>query len=171
MILETLRLVTNALNNATYGVNAQLDTLGLVAGDTAPPHVFTIVDETRDNQVAVGRYPTTLPALTVVLVDDVTMWGQVQSDIRDGTIAVLIRYVFTNVETAKGNSDVFYTLRAVEKTLTTFNSPDSESDRILNNIQIVSCDTIIHTHLFENIDDAYVTAGLKATFRVRDITP
>ena len=171
MILESIRAVADALNSTSYGVNVQFDTMAFDGTDSAPPDIAVVADETRDNSVAVGRYPTTFPALVVTVDGDTVLDGEVVSDNRDGDISIIIRYLTKNADTAEGNSETLYTLRAVQKCLRDFNSNTNVGDRVRNNIQIIECLKIEHLQLFENISDANITGGIRATFKVRDAQP
>jgi hypothetical protein len=171
MLLETIRMVADALANNTIGVNAQLATLTVDAGDALPASIVTVADETRNGQVAVGRYPTTLPCLTVTLNGQVELDGEVVSSYRDAEVSILIRFVTQDADTAQGNTNAYYTLRAVVKALREFNRNTNESLRSRNGIHVLECKSLTHVQLFENIDDAYVTGGIEVTFHVRDTTP
>lgn len=171
MLLEVIRMVADALADNTIGVNAQLVTLTVDAGDTIPTSITTIADETRNGHVAVGRYPTTLPCLTVTLNGQVNLDGEVISDYRDAEVSIMIRYVSQDVDTPQGNSNAYYTLRAVVRALREFNRNTNESLRSRNGIHVLECKSLTHVQLFENIDDAYVTGGIEVTFHVRDTTP
>ena len=171
MILETVRMVADALAHSGYGVNVQLATLSLDGGDPVPSPIAVIADETRSPDVAVGRYPTTTPCLTVTLEGNVSLDGEVISDNRDADVTILIRYVTRDVDAASGNADVLYTLRAVQKTIRAFNSNTNAIDRVRNAIQILECLSMEHASLFDSIDDVVCTGGVRVTFKVRDTNP
>ena len=68
-------------------------------GDTLPPQIASISDETRDNEVAVGRYPTIYPGLIVTQRGVTSMEGEVYNfDYRDGEVTVMIRYIISEVD-------------------------------------------------------------------------
>jgi hypothetical protein len=164
-------MVTDGLNNSTYGVSAQLVSVPTGSGEVLPTSV-TAYDETRNADVAVGRYPEAwLPCLTVTLDGDVQLDGEVISGYRDATINVTIRYLTRDIEAHRGNSDVYYVLRAVQRALREFNSNANAADRTRNDVQILECQDITHINLFINIEDIYCTGAIRATFRVRDINP
>lgn len=171
MIVETLRAVTDALATGSYGVNYQISNLTVESGDSAPPELVAVVDETRSDEVAVGRYPSTLPALMVTLEGNPTLQGDVVSDSRDGEVSVLIRYIVSESDTSKSVTDSYNTMRAVLRTLKEFNSNTQAQARLRNGIQIVECLSIEMVQTFKNIDDAYVTGAVTARFRVRDCEP
>lgn len=169
MLLETLRMVTDALNSATYGVNTKLSGLSIDSGDSIPTSLAAIVDQTRSQDVAVGRYPAEFPCLVVSLNGDTQLNGFLYSDVRDGNVSVVIRYITQAENMATGVSEGFYVLRAVQQTLADFVSNDQAADRSRNNVQILEMTELVHRQMFENIDDANVVGALQTTFKVRDI--
>jgi hypothetical protein len=171
MILEIIRMVTDALNDNTIGVNAHLLNIPVDGSDSVPEQIVTIVDETRNNQVAIGRYPTEFPALVVTLDGTQPIEGDVLSDLRNAEVTVLIRYLCKNTDTLKGNCDTYYTMRAVQRCIQDFTGSLNMVYRVRNNIQIVDCISMEHLQLFENIEDANITGGIRATFKVRDAQP
>lgn len=171
MILETIRAVADGLANVTYGVNAQLQTIQKDGSDATPQNVVGVYDETRSDEVAVGRYPKAYPHLTVTLDGAVDLQGEVVSGNRDAEVTVLIRYVQKNVDSSMGRTDAYYTMRAVQKALKTFFSNAQAADRNRNNIQIIECQGFEHIQMFDNVDDAMVTSGIRVTMFVRDAQP
>ena len=173
MILETIRMFADALATGSYGVNAQLTSLTYDGSDPRPASITTVADETRNNQVAIGRYPSDYPCLTVELDEGATvvMSGEIGTNNREAEIPVMVRYVQTNLEGDTGNQDAYYTLRAVEKCLAVFMDNVNASDRVRNYIQILVCNAVEHVELNESTEDAFVTGGLRVRFHVRDIAP
>jgi len=171
VILETIRCVADGLDNVTYGVNAQLVTVQVDTGDATPPQLAGVFDETRNDQVAVGRYPETYPCLVVTLDGQVSLQGEVTSNYRDAEVTLLIRYVQRSVDTSQARTDGYYTLRAVQKAMKQFFSNANASDRVRNDIQIIECLNFEHIQMFDNIDDAMVTSGIRVTMFVRDSQP
>ncbi len=58
MILDSVRMLSDALSDPTYGVAAQLALMvsgGKIESGDTPPSSIVIADETRDAQAAVGR--------------------------------------------------------------------------------------------------------------------
>lgn len=171
MILETIRMVADALATGSYGVNTQLASIP-VGSDSTPPSILLIADETRNDEVAVGRYPEEYPCLVVTLDGNVELMGEVISDYRDAKqVTVMVRYVQSNIDTAQARTDTYYTLRAVQKCLRTFFSNLHAEDRSLNDIQVIECLSMTHVPMFENINDTMVTSGIRITMFVRDTTP
>lgn len=171
MIVETIRAVADALSTGSYGVNTQIGNLTVDGTDDRPPQIAVIADETRSDEVAVGRYPTQYPCLVVTLDGNPTLSGDVVSGTRDGEVSVVIRYITKDAESAKSVVDVYNTLRAVMRTLKQFNSNSQSSDRLRNDVQVVECLSVEVTQTFNQIEDVFNTGAVKATFRVRDVLP
>jgi len=171
MILETIRSLTDGLANATYGVNVKLTSVLLDGSDTRPSSIVTITDETRDAVVARGRLPEALPGIAVSLHDPVTADGEVMTSYRDGTITLAIRCAAQVSDTDKGNSSIYYIMRAIQECLKDYHSNANASDRLRNNVMIGECtDMQIHPPYHPN-EDNIIAGGMTVTYSVRDITP
>lgn len=167
MVKETLRLLTDALNHPTYGVNIQLDQ---IAGSTAPN--VTAYDETRNDQVAMGHNAEPYPSLNVVLAEPANMQGEVHTSLRDGiSLPIAIGYVGRNTDSAEGVCHLWDTIRAVQFCLRDWLRNENAADRELNNVQVVSCTEISVLPNMVGPNDALVPGGLIATLYVRDVYP
>lgn len=176
MILETMRAWADWLGDATYGVNAQLATIPLDGSDTAPDAVAIVADETRNGTAARRQIPDTLPALLVRLQQSGTLVPNIgpNTAVRDGEIPLLTAYAATNADSAKGNRNAVYTLRAIEKSLRDFMDPSiaaANTARMRGNIQILSVTGLEHVTTYEPLEDRDVLAALIVTFQVRDTAP
>ena len=172
MILETLRAVTDWLGDATYGVNAKIAALNLDAGDSVPPDVQTIADETRNGQVARQQIPANKPALMISLYEDATLVPEVMQSTRDGEVVVLIRLAVENIETDDGARDSFYIMRAVEQSLREFHRNDyAATNRTRNGILIGPCVDMRQTTVYEPTEDGTVTSALLLRYQCRETTP
>lgn len=171
MILESIRSITDALDNVSYGVDVQLSNVSRDTTDTIPSALAGVFDETRSDEVAVGRFPEVFPSLVVTLEGTVNLQGEVISSYRDAEISVMVRYVQDDTDGAKARTDAYYTLRAVEKCLRVFFSNLQAADRLRNNVQILECKLMEHVPMFDNINDGMVTSGIRVVMYVRDIQP
>ena len=173
MILETIRVVSTALSNGEYGVNAQLSNLDIDSGDTVPTNISKVANETEDFGVALGRVATPFPSLNVALDGDVDMDGEVQTTFREGEVTLVIRLGLANDQSDDGMRDTYYYLRAVEKTLRVLSSNVKEDDRKRNNICVAEILDMTHKTLFREIEDtnAIVTGQLVVKYKVRDVNP
>lgn len=173
MILETVRVVSAALENLTYGVNAQLASLDIDSGDTVPTNIVTIGNETEDFLVAMGRVVTPFPSLSVALDGDADLDGEVLTTIRDAEIPIAIRMGLSNDQAQNGLRDTYYYLRAVIKTLRDLSSNSNIADRTRNNICVAEILELTHRPLFREIEDTngIVTGQLIVTYKVRDVNP
>jgi hypothetical protein len=174
MILETIRAVTDWLNNATYGVNAKLSTVTRDGGDPAVDSIQLITDETRNFEVAIRKIPATpRPNISVFLANDVDMSPKEFSGTRNGDVTVIIRYAVDENNTNSGLRDAYYTMRAVIASLKDFNSngPAPEFARSRNGVQIIAITEMVEMQPFQTPEDTAISTGLRITFEVRDTQP
>lgn len=171
MIVNTLRMIADALNDDEYGVNAQLATLPVDTTDTLPSSIAVIGDETQDDTFGYNRFPTALPAIGVIVDADTPMSGEVMSDNRDGTVTVLIAYANDNVDGAVGKTHTWLTFRAIQRCLRVWLSNAKASDRQRNGIQVISCLDMALATPTDNINDGKIASALRLTLAVRDTTP
>lgn len=170
MIIETLRIVADALANQTYGVNAQLPLVPLDGSDPVPSNVVTIEDETRNFDVALNKAPTDdYPQLLVALNNEVEMQGQVVSSVRESTVEVIIQYVALGVQTDTAIRDGYYTMRAVTKCITDLFDNANESARTRNGVHAQELMSMRHGNSVTYEQDAKVSISLILTILVRDV--
>jgi hypothetical protein len=167
-MLEVCRIVAAWLEDVTTGVNALLPSVPRNGADTQPANV-TVFDEATDALVAAGRLPDTFPALVVHVT--AVRWAeeqQVAGPVRDGEADVLIRYQVQDVETAAAQADSSYTLRAVERCLrrNAFNVQTT-----MNGVTVYQMIRLERARIDGQMEDTIVTAGVLATFRLRDGAP
>lgn len=176
MILESIRMICDTLNTGSLSgysgsVNNLLLTIPKDSGDATPPSMSCIVDETRSDIVASGRYPITYPNLIVTVADNTRLDGETYSDNRDADVAILIRYVQSTNDGAVSTQNTYYTLRAVERCVANFMKSSNVLNRVRNNIQIIECNSIEHVPVYGVIEDLVCTGALKYIFHVRDVSP
>lgn len=165
MMLETVRIVADHLASAgATGVSAQLAGVPRDAGDSAPT-APGVVDETRSLDVAIGRAPTTLPALTVALDDVVDMDPRTSQGTRDAEVALVIRYVCRG-PAQSATRDSYYTLRAVERSLDRLALPSTRND-----VTVFSCTDRRYVPPLQPLEDLWVVGGVRVTYQVRDNAP
>jgi predicted DNA-binding protein len=176
MILETLRMWTDWQGNPTYGVNAQLATVPLDGTDARPTTLVAISDETRNGPTARRRVPDTVPVLMSRLHQAATLDPSVgpNTAIRDAEIQIATWYADNQLATETGNSNAYYVLRALERTLAKFLDPSiaiANTARKRGNIEIFGATTLEHLTTFETVEDSDILGGLLVTFKVRDSAP
>lgn len=172
MLLATNRLLADWLADATYGVNAKIALLTLDGADSAPADV-TVADETRNDQVALGLIPTTLPAV-LVSVQEVEYRDPQQPHVTnevDARVTVLIRYAQRAVVAETGLSDAYYTLQAVMMSLRELHTNEQASGRTRGTAALYECEDIRQVPMTQEIDDAWVTGAIRATYMIRDTAP
>lgn len=166
MIVETIQLIENALNNTTYGVNTFLTSKAL-------PIVQGVYTEIDSYWVCVGGEPKSFPVIVVTLANDVeyTM-PEIRTSIRDVQIPIAISYWNKLEETNTGASLGYQSVAAIMNTLRQWTKNENAADRISGNIQIVEMVSIRQTPRNVSQDqDVNVLMSLIITFRVRDVAP
>lgn len=178
MILETVRIITSALTDATIGVNALRSLAPLDAGVTVAPAV-TVLDSTTDGRVGRGGVPaletSEFPALLVSPAD--TPVDQQTPGVKpfppDATVTVLVRYVTRAVNTAAAERDTSQTLRACWRSLGLLMQPAQSALRTVKvsdvpSVSLVSIRSLQMATLYEDAQDVVVTGGVLVTCHVRD---
>lgn len=175
MFLEVCRQVTDWLAEAGpfvasgNGANAMLATIPLDAGDTRPANLASIVDATRDGNVARLRPPELLPALAVVPLPTERLTPHVVVVDVEGDQELAIRLVLSKAQTEQGVRDASYYLRAVLKSLRRFHAATtSPTLRVRNSIYLEACTGLRMAQVWEPMEDAFVVGVVLPTYHVRD---
>jgi hypothetical protein len=180
MIDMTLRILTRAALNVTYGVNAQIalaSSYGWLNGaDVAPPTFVTgaIADETSSDEVAWGDFPDGDPALAIGQVSEWQIQGELMTVTgnRDALqVPILWRYQHSDVATGGATRDWYYTARALIKTLRTLMSDVNVADQALGNVRVYAMENVRVLGPFQPREDKRIAGGLITTFDVRDLAP
>lgn len=172
MLLECNRILADWLAHGTFGVNAKIPGVPRDGADTVPPNV-TVVDETRNDSVAMGRLPSTLPCVAVS-VQEIEHSDPVQPHVTNevaAKVTVLIRYGQRIVDEDKGLTDASYTLRAVLRSLRELHTNEQAAARARGSVHLISCDDLRQVPLTQEVDDAWVTGAIRATYTMYDIAP
>ena len=186
MFNEVNRSLTDYLNDVTNGVNAQLNTMTSQSlydtGDSQPPNIDTIVDESRDREVA-RRFPpleqsgNDNPSLSV-FIDNVIPFGafgptggspEVAQSYRDATVTMKVRYYINNPFTEEGIKNAYYYARAVLKTIKAFDR--NQTARTRNEIQFRQLQDLNFQPMFQDPDFGGLTWYFELTYIVRDERP
>ena len=173
MILETVRIIANWLEDTTYGVNALASSVPRDTGVTVFPRV-SVLNSTTTATVARGQIPASaddLPALLVTPAD--TAVNQVTPGVRpwppDAEVTVLIRYATAMADTAAAERDASQTIRAVWRSLGQLMLQDANgADRTISSVALVSIRAMQAATLYEANQDVIVTGGVLVTCHVRD---
>lgn len=171
MILECCRIISDYLSNGTNGVNALLATTPLDAGDTVPANLLSILDATRDGNVARGRLPASLPGLAVTAERVENILPHVVTNDAEMDVTVLIRLGMTAPQTETAFRNISYYLRTIVRSLRRFNTNQDPTVRIRNGVYLESCEQLDEFTLWQVIDDSVVTGGVLARYHVRDQGP
>ena len=172
MLLETNRILADWLADVTNGVNAKLPDVPLDGADLVPANV-TVVDETRNDDVALGRLPDTLPCVAVS-VQEIEYADPVQPHVTNevsARVTVLVRYGQRTVDGSTGLSEASYTLRAVLMSLRELHTNEQAAARARGSVHLISCEDLRQVPLTQEIDDAWVTGAVRATYTIYDLAP
>lgn len=172
MILECLRIISDALKHPSYGVNAHLATVPLDGNDPMPPLVTLVADETTNGAVARGYVPDTFPSVFVSMHGSARMMGEVMTFERIGHIPIMVGVALSDSQSERGSANVYYTLRAVEQCIRDLMRNTNSAVRTRNDILVFGIEgEIEHMQLTAPEKDGPVTAGLLMTFEVHDTNP
>jgi len=187
MFNEVNRSLTDYLNDATDGVNAQLTVMtseGLYdAGDSQPADIETIVDESRNREVA-RRFPPVetaggkdKPTLSIFIDDVVTMGAsgpsggspEVAQSYRDSTVTIQIRYYCGNPYSEQNVRNAYYYSRAVLKSIKAFDR--NQTARTRNQISYRQLQNLAFQPLFFIPEDDILVWYYQLTYIIRDQRP
>lgn len=176
MRAEAVRIIAAWLRDDTYGVAAKLAAVPLDGSDTRPTTIAdaSIVDETQDANAAFGRFDgLTLPALIVscteVRYEPAT---PIQSgEYADGYVTIQVRYAERSVAPATAMTDGDYVVKAVIASLRELHLNANDASRTRNSVQLVSCESLVEQGIYQEVDDAWLVAGIEARYYARTIIP
>lgn len=177
MILETLRIISTALQHGTYGVNAKIAALTLDGSDTAPPAVVTFLEASSSDLLASGllmdSQGTTDPVLGVVQAAPFAGPAAIHGPtlkLYEGTVAVW--YITTNTDAGAAMQDGLYTMRAVGQCLADVLQNANEAARLRNNsVGLQQISSFEFLPVYTKMEQVQVTAALQFTAQVRDLEP
>ncbi len=173
MMLETIRLVAEWLNDGTNGVNAQIDAMrtasAIDTADTDPPDIAAIENETADGKVARRVVPEgqTTPALWLFVARPGDFGGMVTTEFRRGIVPLVIGYLGSNAQTAVGLEDAYYTMRAIMWSLAALMKQNSAT-RTRNSVLLVRFAGLEVLPPFTPLEDGEFTTGLVWQVQVQD---
>jgi hypothetical protein len=172
MIVETIRMVADWLDDVDHGANVKLAAVTVDAGDPQPPDVLSVADPTRDQRCAQYKEPLNLPALYVHVDGPAVGAGEVATVNRDFTsVVVAIRYLVRNPETMEAARDTLYALRAIVLCMRELLKNENAAARERNGVYIVACTAVAFGPWREAVGSAVATGVATFTLNVRDKTP
>lgn len=174
MRLPVVRMVADWLDDATNGVAAKLALLTLDGSDTRPSTSITIVDETRSQDAALGRFDgVELPAVMVAVeeVEHRDPEFQTHTDRADATVRVLVRYAERTDSGADAITNGYYVLKAVVASLREWLKPDYESDRTRLGVRVIACESLRELSIYQQADDTWLIGPVEARYYCSDSAP
>lgn len=170
-MIEVVASFAAALVHASYGVNAQIAGLPLIAGHAAPPAIAAIVTSDSDQALAEGLKDETWPRL-VLLDDDAGEWeGEVGTHVRDGDSFLTCLYVPRDRDDALTYRNASYTRRAIKKTLRDWLANTSFADRTVNSVYVIAATNLRDRPMTEVIRGIPHAGAVTMTLRTRDEAP
>lgn len=177
-MVEVCRLVADWLSGAEVdadgsdqSVATHLAAMTFDGTDTAPA-TPSVVDETRDSNVARGDVPATLPALAVTLEDWTVDAATMSTAEQRGTCRVLVRYLAETVNSGNATRDAFYVLRAVRRSLERLHrAAEAVNGRRRNGIAVLASagQPMTMVRVQARRDDSDVTTGWMVTYDVWEL--
>jgi hypothetical protein len=169
MIIETLTVLTNALNHSTYGVAAQYASIptGSIAINVVPP--VAIVSMFSEAELASDTYTGEFPALLVTQTEDVLLVQRNASGARDATeYTATITYLGKEFPQDDALRSALLTMRAVQRSLEALFSNENAADRVLNGVQLWTYTTMTQGPVQNNPNDKVQDCAFKIVMQVRD---
>lgn len=179
MTTEFLRVIADWLTgDHAASVNTLLPLIDRDAGDAQPPAV-TVYDATRHGFVARRVLAkkgddVTWPLLTVMLLNDLELDGEVMTTYRDGRGSALVLYAHKEVDTELALAAGGYTMRAVLQSIAELNAPANVAARTRHGVCLTHCTSVreIPSGVFSKLAiDIPVTAAIAVSYDVRDLEP
>lgn len=165
MILQAVRALADRLEDSTYGVGARLAALSVDSGDTAPA-APTIIDETRDDDGAIGRDPVTSGSYLRVTASEVRgLDGQAAQYLHEGDVPVEITVGVKATSPANAVRDLYYILRAVVLSLDTMFATTTTRA----GVQVYALLSLSAAQVRAELSDHTATGSVLATVRCRDL--
>lgn len=174
MIVECVDLVAEWLADGTNGVNALLPAVPRKAGDVQPASLAAILAETRNGEVARGKFPqatTSYPALVVTVEGDIAIPPDVRTAKWEALVPVSMLYAVRQVASELGTRDAGYTLRAVLRSIWKLEDPANAAARVRNNITLQGIERIDWLASAAELEDVVVLGGVRVVWRVVDTQP
>jgi hypothetical protein len=168
VILETLRIVREALDDPEIGVNAVLPSIPVEDGDPTPLPIRTIWDQTQAAFLVTEERPLEDPWIVVYQDGPATMAGEVRTVTRDGdAVRIAIAYG-TSRAVADTVPEVLVVLRAIVRSLRLLLAETNRPRRTRNNVFVMSCASMQVGPTDGPLD---VQGAVVCDFYVRDTSP
>lgn len=183
MELEVTRLLTAALKDPVYGVNALLEDVPLsppdaaakLLGTFAVPQVADVVNDIEDELIGADQEPANSPALVVITQNTGTMTLLEPSELQWETKGchVGIAYAIRDVAPAIGRRYGLYTLRAARMSLVRYFAAARANTALRreNSIDVLRPVNLSQERVTGSIGRAALTGILRVTLNVRDTAP
>lgn len=172
MEAEIIRAHAAALADASIGINAMLAALPLDEPSDLRPkplEIYTSVEHGPIARRAINDEGSglTFPALAIYVADAATL-EQVRTTTRDGHFPVALSHIELDSDSARGNLNACYTMRALARFFTRFARNDGAAFRVRNGVQLIEPVEFKQSPVFQRWDAGLVQTTLVVTWHVRD---
>lgn len=175
MIVEGVKIVADALQDGTIGVNAQIPNVPTYSGHPTPPDIVGVETIFDSDRIAQESDPTDWPTLIVTVDTPWDVEGFPLSDHLDadnGGLAIL--YYTRKKDEAEALTDGAYTLRAALWSIVDLFDPSragSESDREEHGIQLIALKDHRLGSTSVRMESGALTAELRTRYEARELLP
>lgn len=171
MELEAIRMMAAAAADPTIGVNAMLAGVPL-DGDDERPLPLSIYNSVDHGAIARQAIPgkgsgLNFPALAVYVATSATL-AQVGTVVRDGHFPIALSYIDLESDSAKGNRDACYAMRAAARFLTRLARSEAAALRSRGGVQLIAPVDTKQSPVYQKWDAGIVQTMLVVTWLVRE---
>lgn len=169
MSIEVVRIIDAALQDATIGVAAVLDTWPLEDGDATPPNP-TFYDETHDSIASREQMPDGAGPYVLTSSSTASGLNPATRPVTDYNVDVLIRYGIRDADTVTAFVTAKHTLAVIAKTLRSIvTTAAGEALRTRNQVQVIEVSNFQEMIFEAPQGDTLVSGGIRCTARYRDL--
>ena len=176
--LEATRLTADWLagtlkdyQNRDRGANTFLQLVPLLGGETRPPNLLVVEDETRHPSAARGRGSSQSPGLVVRLNRPIDEDPTARTTFTDAEVDLLVDVCLRDVDTPEAMRDGLVYARAVIASLRDFARNENAAKRDLHQVHLTQLVGIQDQPSFAPLEDVVVTNAVFARWKTRDHTP
>lgn len=168
MILETVKIIADALEDATYGLAVYLANVPVEAGDSAPA-TPTFKNQADDADAARKQLPDGDGPWLFVAAGDADQTHPTTRLVSDAQLFVGLTYLIRDTDTANAARVSSYTERALRKFLGVLNGNDGAALRTRNQVQVSEISNIRFTTPEAPIGDRTMSWSITFMCRSRDL--
>lgn len=176
-MVEFIRIMSRALKNETYGVNAQIANLPHDFNDPPIPQIKAIIDSTQKDEdvAALGRGIQVLDSPVLV----VTLQNPIESNVEFADVMrqyndcdIFIDIVVASLDAAPTTRDLLYIIRAIIACIRDLMAEENnDTDQNMNDICYESLNRITWGPVNQQIEGGVIVGTVIPNFNIRDRNP